>query len=199
MTADGANQYAAAIPAGNLIGAGTQYFIKAVDAAGNETATDPTDIAVADATGPTLKGDIAVKLTTDGLKLTWTPAPDADTAGYRIYAGPSPDALELQEEMGAFSYATLPVSLTGAYIAVAPFDAAGNEGQRSTPVQLNPCFPGDVDCSNEIDLADAIDAFKILTGIALNVPPAQIADLDGDSAIGLAEAINALQHTAGLK
>jgi len=199
MTAEGANQYAAAIPAENLIGAGAQYFIKAVDAAGNETATDPTDIAVADAAGPTLEGDITVKLTADGLKLTWTPAPDADTVGYRIYAGPSPDALELREELGAFSYTTLPASLTGSYIAVAPFDADGNEGQRSTPVQLNPCFPGDVDCSNEIDLADAIDAFKILTGIALNVPPVQIADLDGDGVIGLAEAINALQHAAGLK
>ena len=56
-----------------------------------------------------------------------------------------------------------------------------------------------MDCSNEIDLADAIDAFKILTGVALIDPPAQIADLDGDGVIGLAEAINALQHAAGLK
>jgi hypothetical protein len=198
MTAGDAGQYAAAIPAEDLIGAGVRYYIKAVDASGNETATDRIDIAVTDSAGPVLEGDIAVKQTEDGLKLTWTPAPEADTAGYRIYAGSTPDALELQAEIGPFSYATLPDTLTGSYIAVAPFDADGNEGQRTTPVQLSPCFPGDVDCSNEIDLADAIEAFKILTGIVLNDPPTQIADLNGDGVIGLAEAINALRHAAGL-
>ena len=103
-----ASQCTAAIPAADLIAAGVRYYIRAVDAAGNETATAPADIAVTDAVGPILEGGISVKLTAAGIKLTWTPSPDADAAGYRIYAGPTPDALELQEEIGPFSYATLP-------------------------------------------------------------------------------------------
>ena len=88
--------------------------------------------------------------------------------------------------------------MIGSYASIAAFDAFGNEGQRSEPIYLSPCFPGDVDCNNGIDLKDAIMALKILSAIAIDEPPVKVADINGDQVIGLSEAINALQHAAGL-
>jgi hypothetical protein len=191
--------YAADIPSAYLVGSGVEYYLRAIDAAGNESTTTATYIAVRDLVGPSLEGAIETKVTADGLKLIWKSVEDADIAGYRIYSGSAPDAMELYEEINQLPYVLIPETMTGSYISVASFDVYGNEGQRTIPIRLDPCFPGDVDCSNEINLSDAITAFKILTGIALANPPAQIADINGDNLIGLAEAINALQIAAGIR
>ncbi|MEA3486082.1 MAG: dockerin type I domain-containing protein [Thermodesulfobacteriota bacterium] len=76
------------------------------------------------------------------------------------------------------------------------YDNNGNMLQRV--VITNIVSPGDVDDSRDINLADAIIALKIMTGINSSESHSG-ADVNGDGKIGLSEAIYILQKVSGVR
>jgi hypothetical protein len=78
-------------------------------------------------------------------------------------------------------------------------DFAGNsESVGSAEYTIKPT-KGNVNADGVVDLADAILAIKaVVDGNSTAVHP-EIADVDGDGKIGMAEVIYILQKTAGLR
>ncbi len=65
-------------------------------------------------------------------------------------------------------------------------------------LSYNQWIAGDVNNDTEVDLADAIIALRVLTGINIQDVYTE-ADVSGDDRIGLEEAIYALQTVVGMK
>jgi hypothetical protein len=59
--------------------------------------------------------------------------------------------------------------------------------------------PGDVDNNDDVNIADAIAALQIVAGLQPNVTINRDADVDGDTMIGLPEAIYSLQVAAEVR
>lgn len=64
---------------------------------------------------------------------------------------------------------------------------------------VNAAVKGDVDDSNEIELADAIVSLQVLTGSSVTINDIGIADVNGDTKIGIEEPIYILQTVAELR
>ena len=99
---------------------------------------------------------------------------------------------------GSFSYAlTLATGLNT--ITTIAMDNAGN---TTTDVRGIIFYSrGDLNYSGTVDLADAILALKVLTGVPLpvNVTIHKESDANGDGKIGIAEVIYIMQKAAGLR
>ncbi|MCP4647195.1 MAG: hypothetical protein GY852_05570 [bacterium] len=63
----------------------------------------------------------------------------------------------------------------------------------------SPSTPQDINGNENINLADAIFALKILTGTEKQADTSLKADINGDSRIGLEEAVYILQYLAGFR
>lgn len=91
----------------------------------------------------------------------------------------------------------------GSYtVAVSHTDAAGNSGSADSTFTIDttaPVMKGDIVKNNVIDLEDAITALKILADIPLDKPVEMAAEVDGNSAIDMKEAIFILQWVSGLR
>jgi len=196
---EGTPTFTASIPKEFLTSFGTRYTIKAVDVSGNETEMDPVDIAVADNTGPEILGSLSSVMTEDGFRLSWEAAVDADVSGYRIYLGDSPETMTLFNDNGNSTWTVIAETHRDKYAAVAAFDETGNEGLKIGPVQLNQCFPGDVNCDGVQDLLDAILALQNTTGIAVEADIFKTADVNKDGKIGNEEAIYMMEKVAGVR
>jgi hypothetical protein len=81
------------------------------------------------------------------------------------------------------------------------FRSAGNYDTYAQWIDANGTLPlanGDVNGDSHMDLADATLCLQVLSGLTPgNTNPA--ADVDGDNKIGMAEAIYAMQKTAGMR
>ena len=113
-----------------------RYFVRAVDTAGNRSATTPL-IAVNDTTAPTTPTGLAATLNGPDATLTWSASTDnVGVAGYTVYRnGVS------QGDVNALT-ATYPGLSAGTYaFQVQAFDAAGNRSSKTASVSVTVTGP----------------------------------------------------------
>ncbi|CAN2043950.1 exported hypothetical protein [Candidatus Magnetomoraceae bacterium gMMP-13] len=200
-TANSENSYSATISKEDITASGIQYFIKAIDSAGNETEIQAIDITVNDTTGPEIEGEIIASLEASGIKIKWNPSKDTDSAGYNVYVGDTAESLELIEDVGNTTWALLENPNKNIYVAIAAYDQSGNEGKKTDPVKIQALaeIPGDINVDNQIDLSDAVISLQICAGM----PPlgfvSKSADVNGNGKIDLVEIIYILQRISGMK
>jgi hypothetical protein len=126
-----------------LVPAGTTacYVVRAVastqplveSAPSNEACTEVRDI-----TPPAAPAGLAVLPREGGLEILWSPSPEADLAGYRVYraAGDGAPVRIAEVEAGRASWLDESAERGVAYrYTVTAFDKAGNESARTEPVE----------------------------------------------------------------
>jgi hypothetical protein len=64
---------------------------------------------------------------------------------------------------------------------------------------LTPFRPGDLNGDNAVDMADCIQAIRIMNGASAAAADVMAADVNGDGKIGMAEVVYILQKAAGLR
>jgi fibronectin type 3 domain-containing protein len=102
----------------------------------NELCTTFKDIAP-----PAVPIGVTVVLLADGVDVSWSPSPEGDLAGYRVYRSISPDPpVRLAEVPADRTSFRDPSSRAGAVnvYTVTAVDKAGNESPASAPVQVRP-------------------------------------------------------------
>lgn len=124
------------------------------------------------------------------------------TTTYNVYFGTAPDQMILVSE-GQMGISFNPGLLNGGityYWKIVATDVYGVriEGPvwRFTTESI---LAGDIDYSGNVDFKDAILAFRIAIGLAVEQTVYPAADIDGDGAIGLPEAVYVLQRVAGVR
>jgi trimeric autotransporter adhesin len=136
-----------------------RYFVRAVDAAGNRSATTSVLRAV-DSLKPTTPRDLAATVRPDrSIDLTWTASTDdVGVAGYRVLH----NGVELVIVPGTQTSVNLPDLGRGAHLLqVQAIDGAGNESNKTASV--------------EVDLGGAdVSAPSVPTGLAVKVEPATV-------------------------
>src|SRR5262249_8172541 len=85
---------------------------------------------------------VAVVLRGDGVEISWSPSPEADLAGYRVYRSAPPGEppvrrAELRAQQTSTVDASPRTGIVSVYTVTA-FDRAGNESAPSSPVQVRP-------------------------------------------------------------
>ncbi len=108
------------------------YRLTAVDASGNESPPSeevtvvPTDVV------PPAAPEVAFELTPRGVTLRWSPPPDTDVAGYRLYRAPYAGApwKLLTERMAKETTFFRGGGRAGERYGVAAVDTSGNEGEK---------------------------------------------------------------------
>lgn len=95
-----------------------------------------------DVAAPRAPIGVAVVLRPEGVEVSWSPSPEADLAGYRVYRAATPDApaeriAELGPEQTVLRDPAAKAGLINVYTITA-FDKAGNESPASSPVQVRP-------------------------------------------------------------
>ena len=163
ITYSGSSEYFGTIPEAYLTSSGVRYYIKARDISGNEIASSPADISVADMEGPEI-AFVRIEKPPDGYLVRWD-SDHADIEGFNIYVGESPDAMTLFRDAGNATWMELDESHQTHYVAISGYDDIGNKGPRTRAVALA-CSPGDANGNGWIDLVDVIYTLQVLTGIS---------------------------------
>jgi fibronectin type 3 domain-containing protein len=99
----------------------------------NEACAEVRDIAP-----PAVPAGLAVLPREGGLEILWSPSPEPDLAGYRVYRAAGDGAPERVAEVAAGRASWLDESARPGVdyrYAVTAFDAAGNESGRTEPVE----------------------------------------------------------------
>jgi len=84
---------------------------------------------------------VTVVLRSDGVDVSWSPSPEGDLAGYRVYRATPPEAAarlgEVSADVTAFRDPSPRAGAVNVYTVTA-IDKAGNESPASAPVQVRP-------------------------------------------------------------
>ena len=95
-----------------------------------------------DVAAPAAPIGVAVMLRADGVEVSWSPSPEADLVGYRIYrmAPPGEPPMRVAEVPVSQTSVKDDSARTGVVnmYTVTAFDTAGNESRASSPVQVRP-------------------------------------------------------------
>jgi hypothetical protein len=95
-----------------------------------------------DIAAPAAPIGVAVMLRADGVEISWSPSPEADLVGYRVYrmAPPGEPPMRIAEVPVPQTSVKDDSARTGVVnvYTVAAFDKAGNESRASSPVQVRP-------------------------------------------------------------
>jgi hypothetical protein len=125
-----------------------------------------------------------------------------ETTTYDVYFGTAPDQLILVSE-GQFGTSFNSGLLNGGttyYWKIVAIDVYGVRIEGPVwSFATESILAGDIDYSGNVDFKDAILAFRIAIGLAVEQAVYPAADIDGDGAIGLAEAVYVLQRVAGVR
>jgi parallel beta-helix repeat protein len=136
--------------------------------------------------------------------LAWNVADphSVETTTYDVYFGTAPDQLILVSE-GQFGTSFNSGLLNGGttyYWKIVAIDVYGVRIEGPVwSFATESILAGDIDYSGNVDFKDAILAFRIAIGLAVEQAVYPAADIDGDGAIGLAEAVYVLQRVAGVR
>ncbi len=116
------------------------YAITAIDTSGNESALSAIASApIADNTPPSTPMNLAAKVESEEIDLTWTANTEADLAGYNIYRNGDTTPLNGSVPITTNSYKDLNVvNLTTYAYQITAVDLSGNESPKSTPVAASP-------------------------------------------------------------
>ena len=123
------------------VGVTACYVVRAVSSVQPLVESAPSNeacVEVRDVTPPATPAGLAVLPREGGLEILWSPSAEPDLAGYRVYrAGPGGEAQRVAEiPAGRASWldATAQHGVDYRY-AVTAFDRAGNESERTEPVE----------------------------------------------------------------
>jgi Fibronectin type III domain len=115
------------------------YTVRAVAALEPLVESAPSDEAcvdLKDVFAPAPPAGLSAVASADGIELTWSPSPEADLAGYRVWRAPGAGTPERLAELpaGERQYVDkTAVQGTPYRYTVTAFDQAGNESARSAP------------------------------------------------------------------
>lgn len=159
------------------------------DAAGNWSASSNATIALDTAAPVTTaspaggfigKGEAIALVSSEPAAIYYTTDGSTPQTGSAVYTGPIP----------------LSADATVKFIAR---DLAGNMEETVHSATYRIVQPGDLNLSSDVDIADAILAVQLLSGMTPAGTVSKHADADGDGKIGLPEVIYILQKAAGLR
>lgn len=95
-----------------------------------------------DIAAPAAPIGVAVLLRTDGVEISWSPSPETDLEGYRVYRMAPPGeppvrVAEVPAPQTSIKDVSARTGVVNVY-SVTAFDKAGNESRASSPVQVRP-------------------------------------------------------------
>ena len=143
--------------------AGSRYFVRAVDATGNRSATSAVKIAGADTTKPTVPTNLAATVQPDNsVVVTWTASTDnVGVTGYELLRNGT-----VIQTLGAVTTTTV-TGLPGgtSYLQLRAFDAAGNRSSNTASVAVTIVGPDTTKPSVPTALAATVqpDSSVVLT------------------------------------
>ena len=117
------------------------YTVRAaasVDPVVESAASDEVCVDITDVVPPGVPAGVATVAQADAVDISWSPSPEADLAGYRVYRGPEGAAPARLAELppGQTTWRDASPGRGGLFLyTVTAFDRSGNESAPSRPAE----------------------------------------------------------------
>jgi hypothetical protein len=117
-------------------------FLASRDPLVESASSSETCAAFRDIAAPAAPIGIAIVLRTDGVEVSWSPSPEADLMGYRVYRAAPPGEPRVRIAEVPAGQTSIRDSAASAGVVnvytVTALDKAGNESPASAPAQVRP-------------------------------------------------------------